>query len=169
MADIFSVEKRGVAVFATPTGTVDDPKFDVNCVTNFKEPVQALDEVVTSDGWTNLSLATNVTNGSTLYNFTIGNRQGISYRVEEGHHVKVTGNVSVSSPTGKSLSVALPEAYRPSNKIYSIAFCNEQRYGVVYADTDGIIKCYGVNTGIASTSLYTGTPSFITFQLDWWI
>lgn len=169
MANVFSVEKKGVAVFTTSTGTVEEPKFEVGCVSNFKEQVKALDEVNTSDGWHSLSLASGVSNGSTLYDNTIGNQQGISYRIEEGHHVKLTGNVSFSSPTGKVLSAALPEAYRPPRKIYSIAFCNEQRYGIVYVDTDGIVKCYGIITGMANTALYTGTPSFVTFQLDWWI
>lgn len=154
----FTVEPGPGSVLVTPStefadittlsGRVDDADAAIAAnageITRVEGKVDDLADVVASDGWHELTRGSGISNGSD----TMGQLQGIHYRVEDGHHVYVHANVALSftfnAQTHTSLSAvgAIPDNLRPTRgRVHAIGFTNGDYMQLkAYVDSTGTLR-----------------------------
>lgn len=172
---IFNIENFGVAVGQMAEGTEANPKFTVNYPTEFHAKITAKHGFVISDGWHPLTLAS----GISTYDCGVYG-PGAAYCVEGGNHVYVSagvGNFISSSATNGGVIIAsdIPEAYRPTQPVYCLAYCQRSSSGTgaprIYrcvVTPEGTVKAL-IEYHTDSSSGITENIKFLDIFCDYWV
>ena len=131
----------------------------------------ALQAATVGTEWTELTKGSGISDGSS----SMGQLQGIYYRVEDGHHVYVHANVALSftyndqTHTALTAVGAIPEALRPaSGRIHAVGFADFNYTQLkAYVDSSGTLRLQSMwneNGAVTSQSI-----TWTDIMLDWFI
>lgn len=163
---IFNIEKFGIGIGQVAAGTEESPLVTSNMRTVFTAPITAKN-LELSDGWHALTLASGVTNGSSICS---AYGAGMGYRVEGQDHVYIRGDVAFTPSNSAEVVLAsgIPSKYRPANPILGFGVGASKKLLLCKITTDGQVVCECALTP-GSNTLYTSKLNFSDIFIDYWI
>ena len=158
-------------VFPTISGLAEDLATLEGTVNNESARIDALTNTVVNTSWTKLANGSGISDGSS----SMGQLQGVYYRVEDGHHVYVHANVALSftynADTHTALTAvgAVPEALRPSSgRIHAVGFADFNYTQLkAYVDSTGTLRLQSMWNENGAVASQTITWTDVT--IDWFI
>lgn len=169
-ANIFNIEKFGVAAGQMAEGTEENPKFTVNYPAQFNSKVTARHDFTISDGWHPLTL------GSGISTYDCGAYgPGAAYRVEGGNHVYVSAGLRgfTAKASEVILATGIPAKYRPAQNIWCLAYCETTSglpriYRCVVTTTGQLQARFEYHIGTSSTGL-TDAIGILDILCEYWV